>query len=105
MSRILVEMLKRHFDPSFEMLVKVVDCCPKEIWPERLGGYPFWHQVYHTAYYVDYRFRDDYECEFLQSMKFDSNITPELDSSSPVSLSKEEIKEYLSIPVKKINEL
>ncbi len=96
MSRILVEMLERHFNPSYEMLVKVVDYCPEGIWLERLGGYTFWHQVYHTLYYIDYRFRDEYESGFLQSMKFDSNITPELDRDSPVSLSKEKIKEYMT---------
>jgi hypothetical protein len=79
------------------MLETLVDICPDEVWYGVYGEVPFWYQVYHTVYFVDYWFREDYSAADFLCMRFDERIPPEFEWDVPedVSLSRGEMREYL----------
>ena len=55
----LVTAAKGQLFSCYQMLETLVDVCPDEIWQSVYGEVPFWYQVYHTAYFVDYWLRED----------------------------------------------
>ena len=54
MQNLLIAAAKGQLFSSYQMLETLVDVCPDEIWQGVYGEVPFWYQVYHTAYFVDY---------------------------------------------------
>jgi hypothetical protein len=98
LSRKTVEILRNQFFSSYQMLETLVDVTPDEIWYGVYGGVPFWYQVYHTVYFVDFWFREDYAAADFLCMRFDARIPPEFEWDVPegVSLSREEMREYLN---------
>ena len=70
-----VQILKRHFEPSFEMLAKLVEYCPESLWCEPPGKAPIWQHLYHTAYFIDFWLREDYSGTEFRSMLFSLGIT------------------------------
>ena len=52
----LNQILLRQLKPSFKMIYKVIDSCPKSIWAQRNIDPPIWQQVYHVLYGTDYWF-------------------------------------------------
>jgi hypothetical protein len=92
-----VDLLQRHFVPTYDMLSRLVDHCPAELWDAPCGGYAFWHLVYHTAYWVDYWVRTDYSGAPWQSMTFDDkDVTFELDKPFTDILTQAELAAYLA---------
>lgn len=91
-----VEILKRGFMPSFKMLKGIVDNCPEDIWLKEVRGFPYWQQVYHVSFFVDYWLREDYSkgVEF-RSVIFDKEVYVELDQRSDEVLTKNELQDYL----------
>lgn len=113
-----VYVLKRHFDPTFEMLSQIVTHCPDELWCSGPPPPPVWQQLYHVMYYIDFWIRDDYEepsqgadqavgvpaanagadarapSQFL-SMTFDKGVSFDLAKPSTDHLSREELSLYL----------
>ena len=55
----LVTAARGQLFSCYQMLETLVDVCPDEIWQTVYGEVPFWYQVYHTAYFVDYWLRED----------------------------------------------
>ena len=80
------------------MLETLVDICPDEVWFGIFCDVPFWYQVYHTIYFVDYWFREDYATRDFLVMHFDERIPPEFERDIPddVSLSRVDMKGYLA---------
>jgi hypothetical protein len=80
------------------MLETLVDVCPDEVWYGVYNDIPFWYQVYHVAYFVDYWFRAEGAMSPAFCMSFDPRIPPEFEHDVPadVSISRAEIREYLS---------
>jgi hypothetical protein len=97
-SRIITEAARNQFDSSFTMLRTLVDVCPEEVWYEYQNEVPFWYQVYHVTYFIDYWFRDVYNDEEFRCMIFDERIPPEFEHeiSREISVSREDIIEYLT---------
>jgi hypothetical protein len=97
MPRAIVEAVKNQFDSSFLMLDTLVAVCPEDIWAGYYHEVPFWYQVYHVVYFVDYWFRESYDSSDFRSMIFDENIPPEFEHEVQQGLfiSREDIKEYL----------
>lgn len=85
------EILIRHFKPSFEMLKKIVDYCPDNLWNKINGGFPFWQQIYHTLEGINYWFNDKDEYRIIN---FSKDVSPDLDIKSKDFLTKDEIKKY-----------
>jgi hypothetical protein len=97
LSRTYIAILEDQFLSGFRMLETLADVCPDEVWHGVYSGVPLWYQVYHTAYFVDFWFRKDYEADDFLIMRFDSRIPPEFDWELPegVSIPRAEMREYL----------
>ena len=95
--RIISEAARNQFDSSFVMLETLVDVCHDQIWYDNFNDLPFWYQVYHVAYFIDYWLRDDYDGGDFRCMIFDDRIPPEFEHEvdRALSISREEMKEYL----------
>ena len=93
----LVAAAREQFFSCYQMLETLVDICPDEVWFSRYGDVPFWYQVYHTIYFVDYWFRADYAAADFLVMRFDPRIPPEFEWDIPagVSLSRADMQDYL----------
>ena len=103
----LVTPAREQFFSCYQMLEALVDVCPDEVWYGVFGEVPFWYQVYHTIYFVDYWFREDYAAKEFLVMRFDARIPPEFEWNIPdgVSLSRAEMKEYLGRIREKLNRI
>lgn len=98
MNNPLVNVAKRQFESSFLMLQELVDLCPDDVWLRTDGSIPFWQQIYHASYWVDFWLRDAYDGSEFRSMIFDEGISFDLSSQSHVAyLTREQAKEYLLI--------
>lgn len=88
---------QNQFFSSYKMLETLVDVCPDEVWYGVYNDVPFWYQVYHVAYFVDYWFRAEDATSASFCMTFDPRIPPEFEHDVPpnVSISRAEIREYL----------
>lgn len=95
--RVITEAARNQFESTYKMLVTVVDVCPDDMWYEYFSGVPFWYQVYHSAYFVDYWLRDAFDGSEFRSMIFDSLIPPEFEHpvGRKLSISRKDMKEYL----------
>jgi histidine triad (HIT) family protein len=92
----MVSILKRQIDPVLEMLAQVIDRCPAQLWLEPAAGSPYWQQVYHTIFFVDFWLRHEYRKGVdFRSMTFDKKLMVELDQPSPNHLTQTELAEYL----------
>jgi hypothetical protein len=100
-SRRITEAARQEYLSSFNMLCAFVDVCPESVWESRYFGfaYPVWVQVFHTAYFVDYWFRDDYRGKPTLSMAFDNRIPPEFEHEPDPALmiTKAEMQAYLAL--------
>lgn len=97
LQRTVTEAARNQFDSCYRMLKALVEVCPDDIWYSYFHETPFWYQVYHVAYFIDYWFRDDYKGDIVLTMHFDERIPPEFehDIDPGLSISREETSEYL----------
>ena len=98
---------QNQFFSSYQMLETLVDVCPDEVWYGVYNDVPFWYQVYHVAYFVDYWFSAEGATSPSLCMAFDPRIPPEFERDVPkdVSISRAEIREYLRRIRAKLNAL
>jgi hypothetical protein len=103
----LAAAAREQFFSCYHMLETLVDVCPDEVWFRRYGDVPFWYQVYHTIYFVDYWFRVDYTATDFLVMRFDERIPPEFEWEIPadVSLSRAQMQAYLARIREKLNRI
>lgn len=95
----LIPILRDQFLSCYQMLETLVEVCPDNIWAGVFSGVPFWYQVYHTVYFIDYWFRMNQDGAGFPSMPLDSRIPPEFESEIPASLSisRESMRAYLRL--------
>lgn len=95
----LVSAAKGQLFSSYQMLEKLVDVCPNKIWQGVFNEVPFWYQVYHTAYFVDYWLRDSRAGADFPSQHFHPSIPPEFERvpSQDAYLSRETMRVYLRL--------
>lgn len=86
-------VLKRHFEPSLQMLFKQIEYCPDDKWLDVNGGFPFWQQVYHALQSVDYWFWNGPGNYVLPDFNH-KDVSSELGEASKDYLSKEELIQY-----------
>ena len=101
----LTPILRDQLISSYQMLETLVEVCPDDVWYGVFNDIPFWYQVYHTVYFVDYWFRTDQEGAYFPSMTLDPRIPPEFEREIPagLSISRESIREYLRFIKEKLN--
>jgi hypothetical protein len=73
-----------------------------DLWLDDSWGSPFWQQVYHVVYYLDYWLREDYSSWRFLSLTFDKNLSADLGRRSPDHLTKTEFVEYLAKAEEKV---
>lgn len=101
-----IEANKNQFLSTYHMLRKMVEVCPDDVWAERFHDVPFWYQIYHCVFFVDFWFREDYTIEFVPLMKFPDNIPPEFETRIPEEtfISRTQMNEYLDVLEPKIQQ-
>ncbi len=50
----LVAVIRRHLEPTLEMLTASIDTCPDECWDVGDANMPIWQHAYHALYYLDF---------------------------------------------------
>ena len=103
----LIPILRDQFFSCYQMLETLVEICPDEVWLGRYNGIPFWYQVYHTVYFVDYWLREDSVGADFPSMPLDPRIPPEFEHDVPedVVIFREEMQTYLHLIREKLTRL
>ena len=103
----LVSAAKGQLFSCYQMLETLVDVRPDEIWQSVYGEVPFWYQVYHTAYFVDYWLREDCSGADFPSLLFDPRIPPEFEWAVPQEafLSRGIMRLYLRLIRQKLNRI
>lgn len=96
-NRALSLVAQNQFFSSYRMLETLVDVTPDAIWYGVFNDVPYWYQVYHVAYFVDYWFRAEGATFPTLCMAFDPRIPPEFERAVPegVSVSRADLREYL----------
>lgn len=97
MSRLITEALRNQFDSTFHMVDILVKVCPPEVWTESFNSVPFWQQVFHYVYYIDFWMREKYDNSEWRSMIFDDAYTTDLyaDSYDGLFISQDDMHKYL----------
>ena len=90
----MADILRRHLDPTLEMLSQALHACPDELWDARDDGPPFWQYVYHALVGVDFWLSDSpqafaFPAFHTREALIESGETPE------EALSREQIEGYL----------
>ncbi len=104
---LLSQIAQDQFLSGYQMLETLADVCPDEIWYGVYSDVPFWYQVYHAAYFVDYWFRGNHPEQGFPRMFFDARIPPEFEWDVPegVSVSRGEMREYLRLIREKLDRI
>ena len=97
MKRLITEALRNQFDSTYHMARVLVKVCPKEIWETSYNGVPFWQQVFHYVYYIDFWMRKKYDDSEWRTMIFDDAYTTDLyaDSYEGLFIQQDIMLEYL----------
>lgn len=100
----LVSIARDQFFSCYQMLETLVKLCPNDVWSESFSGVPFWYQVYHTAYFVDYWLRESGAAADFPAMRFDPRIPPEFEWALPddAFISRDQMREYLRLIREKV---
>ncbi|MDP3448548.1 MAG: DinB family protein [Eubacteriales bacterium] len=98
-SRPLTDAARGQLFSCYQMLETLVEVCPDDVWAGEFSGVPFWYQVYHTAYFVDYWFREDSAGAGFPCLRFDPRIPPEFEWDLPEDalISRETMRDYLRV--------
>ena len=99
MKRLITEALRNQFDSAFHMARLLVKVCPEKIWATSYNEVPFWQQVFHYVYFIDFWMRERYDdCEW-RTMIFDNVYTTDLfaDSYEGLFISQDKMLEYLDV--------
>ena len=96
-----VEILRRQFNPSFQMLGNLIEACPDALWTSRASGNPFWQQIAHALIGIQFWFRDAEE-KFV-APDFGQGPIADLDVKPVFQLSKHEIWEYMEVVAKRVD--
>lgn len=90
----IVGILRRHFEPTLEMLRQTIRACPEELWDARDEGPAFWQYAYHTLFWLDAWLSDSPEA--FQAPPFHTrDALLEAGETPSVTYSREQIEAYL----------
>lgn len=91
MSTAMVNVLKRHLEPTLEMLDQLIEECPDEIWFDRESGY--WKHIFHAITGIQFWFRQ--QSEQFHKPNLNKDVSPDLDEESTEDPTKEEMSAYV----------
>lgn len=99
MNRLITEALRKQFDSTFHMARILVKVCPEKIWATSYNEVPFWQQVFHYVYFIDFWMREKYDDSEWRTMIFDDAYTTDLyaDSYEGLFISQDKMLEYLDV--------
>ena len=99
MKRLITEALRNQFDSTFHMARVLVKVCPENIWACSYNEVPFWQQVFHYVYYIDFWMREKYDDSEWRTMIFDDAYTTDLYAASYEGLliQQDKMLEYLDV--------
>jgi len=101
----MVDVLRRHLEPTLEMLGQTIHACPDGLWDARdtgprPAGPPFWQIAYHVLVGLDFWLSDTPQVfRFPPFHRRDALL--ESGETSPIALSREQIRGYLEQVVRK----
>lgn len=97
MKRIITEAFRNQFDSTLHMARVLIHVCPDAVWATSYNEVPFWQQVFHYVYYVDYWMRTSYDDGEWRTMIFEDVYTTDLYANSydGLFISKEKMASYL----------
>lgn len=97
MNRLITDALRNQFDSTFHMARILVKVCPEKIWAASYNEVPFWQQVFHYVYFIDFWMREKYDDSEWRTMIFDDVYTTDLYAVSYEGLfiPQEKMLEYL----------
>ena len=103
----LIPIAREQLFSCYQMLETLVEVCPDDVWIGVYNDIPFWYQVYHTVYFVDYWFRTDQEGTGFPGILLDPRIPPEVESEIPadISVSREQMRTYLRLIKQKLTRI
>jgi len=97
MKRLTTEALRNQFNSTLHMVRVLVKVCQENVWATSYNEVPFWQQVFHFVYYIDYWMRENYDSSEWRSMVFEDAYTTDLYAGSYEGLfiSQDRMLEYL----------
>jgi len=97
MPKPLTEVLRHQFDSTLHMARVLTDVCPGDVWVVSYNGVPFWQQVFHFVWFIDFWMRETYDDGEWRVMVFDDAYSTDLyaDSYEGLFISREEMRTYL----------
>jgi hypothetical protein len=97
MKRLITEALRNQFDSTFHMARILVKVCPEKIWNTSYNEVPFWQQVFHYVYFIDFWMREKYDDSEWRTMIFDNTYTTDLyaDNYEGLFISQDKMSAYL----------
>lgn len=96
--RVVTEALQGNFDSSTQMLENLITLCPDDVWLDTEGGAPFWHQVYHVVFFIDFWLREQHDDGSYRDLMAEKGLSPHLQDAPQEGqfLSRCAMSEYLS---------
>lgn len=95
------EILVRQYKPSFKMIEKIIESCPKSIWAQRNIDPPIWQQIYHVLYGLDYWFSASKDV--FKAPEFKDDVNSVLGEESKGFIEQEDMREYLFYVADKVD--
>ncbi len=97
MKRLTSEALRNQFDSTLHMARVLVKICPDPVWASSCHGVPFWQQVFHFVYYIDFWMREAYDGGEWRVMVFEDAYSTDLyaESYEGLFLSRDKMLAYL----------
>jgi DinB superfamily len=95
-----IEILRRQFYPSFQMLANLIEACPERQWAEQDSGNPFWQRIMHTLVGIQFWLREVDE-EFA-APDFGQGQIPDLDVAPAFPVTKQMVREYQAVTAERV---
>ncbi len=97
MPRTVTEALQNQFDSTLHMARILIKVCPDEVWAASYNNVPFWQQVFHYVYFIDFWMRERYDDSEWRSMIFDDAYDTDLyaESYEGLLVTREQMASYL----------
>ncbi|NHJ31795.1 MAG: DinB family protein [Asgard group archaeon] len=88
---LFVKICKNEYHALIQMLQKEIKLCTEELWNKEIDEPPFWQQVYHTIYYLDFYLGDNPK-KRPERFTVRENLNEKMDEI----LTKKELLDYLA---------
>jgi hypothetical protein len=90
---LFLDICRNDYKAVLQMVREAIELCPEELWDERTDEPPFWQQVYHTIFYIDFYLGDELKDPRVD--KFIEGEASNLDHKPSTTPSRDQIKGYL----------